>query len=269
MTQRPKKPSNPRNIPPEYEEYVDAVERLLNAHEISEWKIARALEIAKSLSVNWSFQQAIYKFRERWNIQPTPIMPQSNLWAIFDGIGSNLTESERSKFDNELKVLAKHFDLDWAGNDYGLMVLAVCYGLTVDNVLKHWGEMKFFAAQTRTGGVQIILDGNERIKNLAINMVAISYLYVHLVNTGTHIVLPEALRNVILQALKTVGKVDIPERAVEVTKLIQEAEPTVDLYLKLESETTLEDVTRTWPNIELRQLAACRRGNLSPCLWVF
>jgi hypothetical protein len=85
---------------------------------------------------NWSIQQQSYKYSE------------------------HLSEADRELLEKDLDELADKFDLDWTdeGEDYGLIVGALCYRLTPSNLIHDWDEIKYSVSKTRTPGVRIFLN---------------------------------------------------------------------------------------------------------------
>lgn len=249
-------------------EYLAALQGLLNkSTEIAEWKITRSLEEAKILSVNSTFQKAIAEIRSRWSITPELRDDIYDPWAVLYHYTSHLNEAGRTKLNQDLQTLAKQFGLDFAGederDDFGLIVASLCFGLTPDILLNYWDKIKHTVAQTRSPGIRPIADTNERLKQHVIQMAVIAYLFLKLWKAGLRIELPEPVREVIEAALKQVGKIETAEQAVKIIQKIQEAKLPIDLFLKIERSTTLEDIKRTWPQIELRKAEFLKREEKS------
>jgi Protein kinase domain len=153
--------------------------------------------------------------------------------------------------------LADKFDLRWfdEGEDYGLIVGALCYGLTPDNLIEHWDEIKYSMSKTRTPGAKLFLDHGQRIKDSLSAMVAISFLFLRLHEVGFYLQdLPEPVREIVMEALKTVGHAgDNAETATRAIEKFRDIYIDPDLFIKITSETSLEDIKRTWPQVEMRK----------------
>lgn len=249
---------------PDEKEYLEAFSGLVNkSQEIVDWKVNRTLEEAKLLSVNPEFQKAVAELRGRWKIEPHIQEEAIHPAVLLREYTSHLDETGREQLDKELQGLARKFDLDWSveGEDFGLVVAAVCYGLTPDNLIRHWERIKLTAARTRTPGARLILADHEHVKKQLVNMIVTSYLFLQLKEAGIEFPLPGPIKEVVLEALKAVGKLgETPERAAAFIEKIQEMYLPPDLHVKIDRNTTLEDIKRTWPQVELRKTEHLPRG---------
>jgi hypothetical protein len=241
----------------EDKEYQEAYLELLNkSEEIVDWKINRTLEEAKLLSVAPEFHKAVVKLRERWKIIPCLHENIIQPALVLRECTSHLSNEERKQMEKDIQDLAKKFDLDWLdeGEDYGLIVGAICYGLTPENLTTNWEKIQLSMASTRTPGVRLIRYNQDHIKKLGANLIVISYLFLQLRKTGMQFEFPEPIREVVLGALRSVGKLgETAERATEFIQKLQKAHSPTDLYIKVNRNTTLEDIKRTWPQVELRK----------------
>lgn len=240
-------------------DYAAALRALTNKGvEIADWKITRGLEEAKLLSVNSEFQRAVAEIRKRWNIIPKVREGYIDALAELNEYASHLSDEERKSLYEDLRVLATKFNLEWSdedeAEDQGLIVAAVCYGLTPDTILNHWDKIKYTIAKSRTPGIRVMRDTHSHIKEKIADMTVIAYLFLRLRNLGVKVELPEPIRGLVMTALKSIGKVDTAEKAVKIIQQIQEAELPIDLSIRIEQDTTLEDIKRTWPQVELRKI---------------
>lgn len=246
------------SAPQSYEHYLTSLNHLMaKGPEIVGWKVTRTLEEAKRLSINAEFQEALATIRERYRISSKRQGKLIDAFAVLNRYADHLNEDDKKKLDSELSALADRFSLQWfdEGEDYGLIVGALCYGLTPDNLTKHWDEIKFSMSKTRTPGARIFLDYGDNVKNTWSAMVTISFLFLRLHETGVYLNdLPEAVREIVLEALKTLGRTGATDetaaRAIEKVRG-QFFDP--KLFIRITSETTLEDVKRTWPQVEMRK----------------
>jgi hypothetical protein len=233
-------------------EYNEALNKLLNSPEIIEWKTTRALEAAKILSVNQEFQTNIQHLRKKYRIQNGIGKGEILAGVALEQYTSHLDDQDYQQLIKDLQGLAKTFELDWEGEDEGLIVAAVCYGVTPENILSHWESMKLLIAKTRISGVRLFVDSHIRLKEKLIYMTIVSHLCTQLLRCGGKINLPDPLE-IVFEALKSVGKIDTKERAEAMLQKIKDVKLAPDLYLKISRNTTIKDVQRTWPQVELRQ----------------
>lgn len=251
-------------------EYITAFQNFLNkTDEIVDWKHNRGLEEAKLLSINLEFHKDLNEIRKRWNIKPQFNKDIFQPWAVLEYFTSHLSDEDKKLLNEDLRNLGKKFNLDWSINyetdDFGLIVAALCFGITPDIILNHWDKIKYTVASTRTPGIRVFIDSHPHIKEKLINMTVIGYLFFELWKAGIKIEIPASVRDVLLPVLKELGKIDA-ERAEKLIQTFQEAEIPVDLYLKIEPNTTLEDVKRTWQQVELRKVEVLQgksKGNKS------
>jgi|GEM_PF-1836293 len=238
--------------------YLRAFEHLADkGDDIVDWKISRTLELAKRLSVNSEFQKALSEIRDRYRVSPRRQDKLINIGVVLDEYTAHLSEQERKNMEQELSNLANRFDLKWfdEGDDYGLIVGALCYGLTPDNLTRHWDQLKFSMSKTRTPGARIFLDHQESVKQDLIGMVVISYLFLRLREAGVALSLPEPIRRVIEEALKTIGHAgDSAERAAQYINKFKDTTFDTRVLINVELDTTLEDIKRTWPQVEMRKI---------------
>lgn len=239
-------------------EYLKVLQNLYGNTEIVSWKLTRSLEQAKALSIDSKFHNAIYKIRKRYNISPQLKEGAFDPYILLDKRTSHLSDEDRELLNKDLGDLAKRFDLDWdkenESDDFGLIVVALCYGLTPDNILNHWDEMKHTIAKTRTPGIRVISDSGHRLKQYLTSLLVIAYTFRQLWDLGIKVELPKPILDMVVTAMKLFGKVNKPEVALRVIESIQKAEFPVELHLRIERSTTLEDIRRTWPQIELRKI---------------
>jgi hypothetical protein len=242
----------------EQEAYWKAFHEMLEkSSEIVEWKVSRTLEEAKALSVNEDFQQAVAEIRQRYGIEPRIQSKLVDPGAVLHEYTSHLDEAGREKLENDLSALAKRFDLAWSneGEDYGLIVGALCYGLTPEILTGHWEEIRYSMARTRTPGVKLMLDTGQNLKEKLADQIVISYLIMLLRENGIPVSLPEPIREIVREALSRVGRIGLSaERAAEAISSIQEKFLTPELYIRVVRNTTLEDIKRTWPQVEMRKV---------------
>lgn len=140
-------------VPAAAQDYVTAFNRLFaKRNEIVDWKFTRTLEEAKRLSINAEFQKALETIRKRYQISPKRQGEVIDPQLVLGDYTVHVTEQDKEKLNSELSALADKFDLRWfdEGDDYGLIVGALCYGLTPDNLTEHWDEIKFSMSKTRT-----------------------------------------------------------------------------------------------------------------------
>ncbi len=242
----------------EQEAYWKAFHEMLEkSSEIVEWKVSRTLEEAKALSVNEDFQKAVAEIRQRYGIEPRIQSKLVDPGAVIHEYTSHLDEAGREKLENDLSALAKRFDLAWAveGEDYGLVVGALCYGLTPEILTCHWEEIRYSMAKTRTPGVKLMLDAGQNLKEKLADQIVISYLFFLLRQNGISVSLPEPIQEIVREALGRIGRVGLSaERAAEAISSIQEKYLTPELYIRVVRNTTLEDIKRTWPQVEMRKV---------------
>ena len=238
--------------------YMTAFEQLAaKGDDIVDWKINRTLEEAKRLSVNSEFQMMLSEIRGRYRISPRRQDRFINIGVVLDEYTAHLSAQESKNLEQELSELADKFHLNWfdEGDDYGLIVGALCYGLTPDNLTTHWDQLKYSMSKTRTPGARIFLDYQDNVKEKLISMIVVSYLFLQLRKADVPISLPEPIRQVIEEALKTLGRAgETPERAAEYIKKFNDTFFDPRVFINIELDTTLEDIKRTWPQVEMRKV---------------
>ena len=238
--------------------YMAAFEHLAEKGDvIVDWKINRTLEEAKRLSVNSEFQMILSEIRDRYRISPRRQDKLINIGVVLDKYTAHLSAQKSKNLEQELSDLADKFHLNWfdEGDDYGLIVGALCYGLTPENLTTHWDQLKYSMSKTRTPGARIFLDYQDNVKEKLISMIVISYLFLQLRKAGVPISLPEPIRQVIEEALKTLGRAgETPERASEYIKKFNDTHFDPRVFINIELDTTLEDIKRTWPQVEMRKV---------------
>ncbi len=236
------------------DDYERAINNLIASDEIIEWKETRALEQAKILSVNTLFQDAINSLRQKYQINNLIGDGKIYVEEVLSDFTSHLSDEEYYQLSSDLEDVARKFNLDYKGEDEGLLVAALCYGITPDNILNHWESMKFVIARTRRPGVQIVVDNHLRLKEKIYYMIIIAHLCTQLIKLGGRISLPEPLSKMVIEALKRFGKIETRERAETIFQRIADKKMKPKLYIEVVGNTTLKDVQRTWPQVELRQI---------------
>lgn len=109
-------------------------------------------------------------------------------------------------------------------------------------------------ARTRRPGVTILTDHQARTENLY-NMIILSHLLTRMLEANIKIDLPDRLKQYLIKSLKTIGrKIENKEQAGKILDIITKAISKPNLLIKIEADTSLEDVRRTWPQVELRKL---------------
>lgn len=165
-----------------------------------------------------------------------------------------MSESDRELLEKDLEELAHKFDLDWTdeGEDYGLIVGAVCYRLTPYNLIHHWDEIKYSVSKTRTPGVRIFLNHHRDTIENSKQSIVISYLFLKLKDAGIELNLTAPIKKIILEALTRLGKLgETAERATQAIEHLQKAYIPPDVLIRIDRNTTIEDIRRTWPQIEM------------------
>jgi hypothetical protein len=239
-------------------------ELMSKGDEIIDWKVSRTLEEAKALSVNEDFQKAVAEIRQRYGIEPRIQSEIDEPGAVLREYTAHLDEGGREKLEGELHDLAGKFDLAWfdEGEDYGLIVGALCYGLTPEILTHHWEEIRYSMATTRTPGVKLMIDSRRRLKEKLADQIVISYLFLLLKQRyGIVVEMPGPIREVIQDAFTNVRGVGRTAKgAAEAIEKIREKHLSPELYIRVVRNTTLEDVKRTWPQVEMRKAEWLRGG---------
>jgi hypothetical protein len=242
----------------EQNDYLKAFAELAaKGDEIVDWKITRSLEEAKLLSINVEFQRATDEIRERWRIEPRVQTRLVDPGAVLYKYSEHLSEADRELLEKDLEDLADKFDLDWTdeGEDYGLIVGALCYRLTPSNLIHHWDEIKYSVSKTRTPGVRIFLNHRRDAVDNFIQSIVIAYLFLQLNEAGIEVELTAPIKKVIRETLTRLGKLgQTSERATQAIERLQQADIPTDVMIKIDRNTTMEDIRRTWPQIEMRKV---------------
>lgn len=232
----------------------------------------RALEKAKRLSVNHDFQAALDSFRRRWGITVRlPEELQSWRWRSPDEVISTVvfhhdpatkehpSSEQWSQLEEELQELGAPFDLQWRF-DQGLIIAAVCFGLTPEIILEKWHLLERLAAfglpyatiTTRHGDLE---------RTLALTA-AMAFLTRALEKVGVHLEsLPEQIQDIAKHALSTCDSWSIDPLLqapafIDAIKGRPQDEPTSEpqLYIQVFPETTKADIDRIWPLVAFRQI---------------
>lgn len=209
---------------------------------IIETKLHRAKQKAQALSTNEEFVKKVKALRVEWNITPSlpevlpgedpeeKLSPENILqkWAFSD---SNASSQKRQMLMDDLETeLCKPFDLNWF-HDFGIIVGAVCFGLTRENILEHWDRISFTLAKEVSPGVTIEvrtkMSGDRLMSALAVTAL------LHLLEE--HGISRQVLPVSIQEAIKYVQ--DLPRQ-------------TPQLLLHIEPNTSRNDVVRTWPQVQ-------------------
>jgi hypothetical protein len=215
------------------------VEKKLQDSDIDKRKLHKAKEKAKILSSNKTFVDKVKALRARWNIHPHlpetgpggPILVPENILQAWVFGESKPSEQEWQRLREELHTeLCEPFDLDWF-QDEGIIVGAVCFGLTRENIIDQWDRISFTLAIYISPGVTIEVRTAESPGR--------SY--------------PPMVVTYLLDLLKQYGisekdlPADIQQRIEYVLKL--PSQPS-QLLLYIDPTTTHEDVDKTWPQVE-------------------
>jgi hypothetical protein len=239
----------------------------LHKGEIREYKIQRALEKAKLLSVNSEFQAGVEKIREKWGINPSLPTDFEDLYPdvvikhrVF---GAEPNENELKELLTDLKKLCESCGMDWRF-DFGLIVTSICFGLTAEDILNNWEEISFTAAKEASPGVEVVLfrKGAEDIKKMGV-FLTIAYLGNLLSDSDVNLnTLPVSIREWLNFSIECT-RIDegfinpslIPNLIKEM-KACPKDEPDgeVEIYLRIRPETVKADVDRTWPQVEMAKL---------------
>jgi hypothetical protein len=251
------------------EQFERVLENMLQSG-IAEYKIAKTYERAKLLSVNLGFQQAIHEFRERWNMEPfSPSnYPSPSTWSesIIRSAGLASTNQDKlyEKLDSEMKVkLCDPFGLELI-HDRGLLLVAICFGLTPENILNHWDKLELTAVIDTSPGVTLFVDNSAlHTREALMDWLLTIYLARQLGKMGFNLgVLPESLKTRltrILEKLVVNSKSVDPDKIPQIVEMLESKAQlhTGDdhqLSIRIGADTTLADVQRTWPQVERRQL---------------
>lgn len=263
----PKPPIHSRLNDPEYlEQYNSALNEFVSkSQKIIEYKKEKAFEMAKVYANKPQFQLAILEFRKRWHLEVCPfnegVHPvfQWHSDKITESIpGKQLTEEDLDKIWEDLEAtLIKPFGLN-KEHDSGLVIAAVTWGVTPENLENHWEEISFPIAKDFTPGSQFFIeDSYTRIGNHLVIVLLIELLERRGLDRTK---LPRSVQFRIEEAQILAGTDNMSlKQIILVLERISTPNPNEDLvkrlelYLKIEPDTSLADIERTWPQIELRR----------------
>ncbi|GAG88550.1 unnamed protein product [marine sediment metagenome] len=157
-------------------------------------------------------------------------------------------------------------------HDYGLVVAAVCFGLTPENILDHWEKIGITVAQEISPGVTVVykresLEARRRIGTLAV----IIYLFERLRDLGIGISsLPDPVKEWVKFSITTLRiKPSSVPSFIEKYECLPNDKPNdgIKLYLEITPETTKDDIIRTWPQIEWHQYKLWGKQRNKPRIW--
>lgn len=281
------KPEN-FEIAPEQPEHwaaiLRATEQLHNSG-IGKYKIEQTLEKAKRLSVRSQFQLAAKAVRERWKI--TPHLPPDGIFGeklfpenvMYDwAFKSPVADTKWHKLRRDVQsTLCKPFGLDWM-NDCGLVVAAVCFGLTPENILNHWDRIWFTASKETSPGVDLFVRRSDVEQNHSIgSLLTIAYLAKKLVDGGISLKeQPEPIVEWVRVALKILKIEDKLVNPLHAPRLIDVIHGRPDdwpdgkneLYIHIKPGTERKDIFRTWPQVELRKIQYLGKPSKHPRIWI-
>lgn len=250
-----------------FEEYRKIL-RSQYSEQMIEYTTSQAYETAKLLSVNDLFHQRVAEIREKWDISP----------AVLSDIGGNRHESEidlefavRGMLNSLANPDGFDFDLHRSiciplnvnyRQYYNLLTIAIYLDLTPDNLLRHWHIMVSTVSRTVEPGATIYsLDIDEVIRERYINDLTIIYLVNELSKTNYAIdKLPLKMRkkiNLTWYNLRKLGRSDL-DKIPELFQKIEDGiafipKPIYELYVRINEDTALSDIKRTWPHVQRSQ----------------
>jgi len=175
------------------------------------------------------------------------------------------SKQDWKKFRTDMRSsLFEPFALD-EQYDYGLVVAAVCFGITYENLVENWEEIRYTAAIEASPGTSLMLINHDReARNKLGALLTIAFLADLLLGEGYEPKkIPEPIREWIRFALEKLKADDggalNPKRAPWAIKTLgggphEHARVKPQLYLKIDADTTKKDVERTWPQVELRKI---------------
>ena len=126
------------------------------------------LEKAKRLSEKREFHSRINDFRNKWNICPSiqfydvfeEAIRQDHVLSYFVFVRKP-TQEEWEELQQELETnIFEPLSLDWV-KDSGLVVAAICFGLTYGNINNHWEDISIVATQGAYPWDDIIIDNQK------------------------------------------------------------------------------------------------------------
>ncbi len=233
---------------------------------------------AVKLSMSRHFQNVLKELREKWkiesNFQYEPselswIKPESVLRNL--AIKRDLSDREWHQLQGNLKsrLFTEHFDLIWP-QDYGLVVAALCFGLTPDDILSSWQTIWLLARQESdlSSDVFIRIDDSEKF---AAALLSLAYLAENPfaifgnpesldedAQANTKNLPPNVLAWVDFAtdfARKVVASVSGADEAIELMRALPD-DPSVsqpELWLRIHPATQLPDIERSWEIVELKK----------------
>lgn len=240
-------------------------------HKVVEHLTSRALEKAKRLSVDPDFHLAIEKFRKRWNMKIVPLSEE-----LFDKVirydhvlvycifKRRPTEDEWSRLNKDLDTnIIIPFELD-PDKDIGLGVAAVCFGLTRENIINQWELMKIVATQGAAPWDQIVVEDRVgRLRLYAGSVLTIAHLALMLHNNDLDLgALAPSVRRWVRHALEFLRVDDSVINPESVPTILesngirpnQRTQRQNEILLRIRPETTLADIQRIWPFVEVVKL---------------
>ncbi len=256
--------------------YGRALEALtLRAPRIAQRLSSKALERAKRLVVSEAFATAVEALRQTWGISPhlppDDYDPQ-RLWSPEAVLGDWLPEDRRSAADRHAldcalqSQLCRPFDLPLP-QCYGLVITLTCYGLTEQDLLSQWERVSPTALATMGLGVELVVDEHEASTEAAEQLIVIAYLETLLRQAGVPVDLPRRLQRIVTRAQRRYGRVDGAGTAAALSERARAGKAPADLLLRIEPQTTLEDVRQAWPQVEFVRATAAMAPRARERVW--
>lgn len=227
--------------------------------------------LAKDLAVNNDFQMVLSKVRSQWNIVPRypPSADLARLTSddvLLDAVSASgdYTAQRWQRLENQIRhELSDSFpQLAWVQHR-ALLIGALCFGLTPDDVERHWPLLYMIARQRPLHeDVEIRISDDEKRMGA---LIALAYLDERIRQLNRQaLVLPEPVQSWVNFARTTAEGVGVgPTNFDEAPTIIQAMSGRPDdlpageiiLTVRIHPYTQLDDLTALWPRISIKQLA--------------
>lgn len=228
--------------------------------EFNQWMFDRVLEKAKILSINMSFQDDLNEIRTKWRIEAgiKEKYPHSHPKIVLENYTKHLDPKEQRKMLSDLEDLARKYKLDFS-KDFGLISVAVFYGLEPEILLEQWDEIKYTATSIMSlWTTDVIVHPYSDAVKESFYLATISFLLDQLNQNNIEIEIPNTIRDIVNQA--TTG-----EYQLEIVNENEEFRP--EIFIRVHPSTSRKDIKRFWHRVEFEKAKLWPESGVKSRTW--